>query len=172
MSAKKKQSLPLGKLYHLFLRQLFAFGGQINSQRLPVRVYGVDAIVYGLRHHDHTRSAAERIVVALFMLVGGKVAYIDNVDLQNPSLSCATDNRIFQRRKHFGKKRKNVNSHLRLPLKNVFCQAEFLLRQHRFLLSNPLKTETEFFCRPLPQRTHPRFRSAKFRRERRQKCRR
>ena len=64
-----------------------------------------DRAAHGLRHHDHARAAAERIVVALQVLVLGIVAQIYDLDREFPLFHRSADDTAEQRRKHFGKQR-------------------------------------------------------------------
>ena len=68
-------------------------------------VHRLDRASHRLRHHNHTRAAAERIIVALQMLILRIVANIYHVDLQLIALDCPPDNTFVKRRKHLGEER-------------------------------------------------------------------
>lgn len=65
----------------------------------------------GLRRHKHACAAAEGIVVAFQMFIRRVVANIDDINLHFSVLDGTSDNAFGQRRKHFGKKGKNINPH-------------------------------------------------------------
>ena len=114
MTAKQHNPVCKGKLLYSLLRQSFALRRHIYKVRFffAVTVKALIAVIYGLRTHQHTHSAAVRRIINTVMLIKCKVSYIYTVYLDVAVFSRSAYNTFGQHRlAHFRKKRHYVYSH-------------------------------------------------------------
>ena len=105
MTAEKNQTIVFKEFFYIFLLETLTLGRHIYPVRLSVGIDGVHRRSDRLRHHEHPRPAAERIIVAFQVFVFAVIAYIGNVYFDFSVFGCSADNALFQRGEHIGEKR-------------------------------------------------------------------
>ena len=120
MPAKQDNVLKLQKFKYFLLAEGFPFGRKIDAPRFMFGIEGVDRRTDGLSRHHHARAASERIIVAAQVLVFGIIADVHHVDLDFILFLCPSQNARRKRRKHFGKKRQNIDPHICRPAQSAY----------------------------------------------------